>query len=673
MSVNMSATDEELRASLAVANIPTMLMVLVHLTGDERYLREPFCVTPGRGLDVNDAGGLSDIVRERVRDDAFRVIRAWRDSGCLMPAPLPPERLAEMMTACVGEPVAAEYVPMMIEQMGWAPSVSNCPVPETSRSEARNPRVTVVGAGMSGILAGIRLGAAGIDYTIVEKNDKVGGTWFENTYPGCGVDTPGYLYSYSFESWTWSREYPFRSEVREYLEHCALKYGVHPNIQFKSEVIGARWDDDEMVWNISLRRGDGSLDEIVSKVLVSGVGQLNRPVVPPIDGLDTFHGPVAHTAQWDADLDVTGRSVAVVGTGASAMQFVPAIADIAREVKVFQRSPQWVSPNEHYSRVATTDSDILFDQVPFYRRWYRFRLFWMFNDKVHPTLQLDPSWPHPERSVNAANDRHRQFLTSYIRSELGDRQDLLDDVVPTYPPFGKRMLQDCGWFATLRRQNVALRTERVTRIEHDGLITDDGVTHPADVIVFATGFDSRRMLYPMRIEGRDGTTLRDVWGDENAQAYLGITVPGFPNLFCLYGPNTNPGHGGSVVFQAECQVEYLLSMLGRMDKLNLESVEVRGDVHDLYNAQVDAAHDRMIWTHQGMDVWYRNRNGRVVTNTPWRFVDYWRMTRSADPDDYVVRRPGGLIDDARECQRARRDPENVLEDNIGSQSLSIEI
>jgi 4-hydroxyacetophenone monooxygenase len=632
-ATRLTLDDESLKNALAVANIPALLMVLVHLTGDSRYLHPPFVPTPARGLDAHDSGGLDPEVQTEVRMEAFEVLRAWRDRGQVPPAPVSADRFIEMMGASIGGPVEPAQGPMVREQIGLGPDPDAEPPPPLV---AASHHAVILGAGMSGILAAIRFEQAGIPYVVVEKNAYVGGTWLENHYPGCGVDTPGHLYAYSFEPATWSRFYPPWDEVREYLEQSAERHGVLRHVRFGAEAVKARWDEEAQRWHVRLRARDGTENDVTGTILISAVGQLNRPKVPVIPGLDSFTGQSAHTAAWRDDIDLVGKRVAVVGTGASSMQFVPAVADEAERVLVFQRSPQWASPNANYRQKISPEIASLFEQVPFYYEWYRFRLFWMFNDNVYWALQKDPSWPHPERSVNATNDRHREFLTTYIRSELGDRQELLPDVLPTYPPFGKRMLMDCGWYRTVARDDVDLVTERIEGVTANGVVTTDGVLHEVDVIAFATGFDALRVLHPLDIVGRGGQTIREVWGDDDAQAYLGVTVPGFPNFFCLYGPNTNPGHGGSVVFQAECQMHYVMALLRAMAERGVSTVDVRPEVHRRFTERVDAAHERMIWTHQGMDTWYRNARGRVVTNTPWRFVDYWAMTRTADLDEYSV-------------------------------------
>jgi 4-hydroxyacetophenone monooxygenase len=261
-------------------------------------------------------------------------------------------------------------------------------------------------------------------------------------------------------------------------------------------------------------------------------------------------------------------------------------------------------------------------------------LAWTFNDKTHPALQIDPDWPHPDRSINAINDGHRKFFTKYLRTSLGDREDLVAKALPTYPPFGKRMLLDNGWFTALRRENVELVTDPIEEVTETG-VRAGGREYPAQTIALATGFQARRILHDLDVTGRAGVDLRDEWGEEDARAYLGVTTPGFPNLFFTYGPNTNLGHGGSYIMILECQVTYLRDLLAQMVDGGIETVECRPEVNEAYNERVDAAHARMIWSHTGMHTWYRNAQGRVVTNSPWRLVDYWHMTSHADLADFV--------------------------------------
>jgi 4-hydroxyacetophenone monooxygenase len=617
-------------AALRQANIPSLLAVLYQLTGDQSWLDDPYRPTRTRGLEDHDTGGLPDEIQSQVRAAALEALRRWADGKQpAVPAPVGDELVA-LMSHNVGESVPAEFEPMMAVELGFRATEP----PQVSRRDAGFSAL-VIGAGVSGMAAALALREAGIPVTVLEKNDEVGGTWLENRYPGCGVDTPSYLYSFRRYQRRWSTYFGKRDEVEAYLAGFADHYELRRDIWFGCEAISARWDAETALWTVTVRSRRGDLRQLRANVVISAVGQLNRPKVPELPGIDSFAGPLFHSACWPAGLDITGRRVAVVGTGASAMQIVPAIADRVASLAVFQRSPQWIAPNDNYFRPVSDEVHWLLERVPFYAAWYRFRLAWNFNDKIHSTLVVDPDWPDAARSVSAANDGHRRHLTRYIRSELEGRDDLLDKCLPPYPPFGKRMLLDNGWYRALRRPNVELVTDAAEEITPRGVRTADGTVREADVIVFATGFDAQRLLHPLEVTGTSGT-IREAWGDDDPRAYLGMTAPGFPNFFVMYGPNTNLGHGGSWITMAECQSQYLAELLVRMVDGKIASVDCRADVHDRYNDEVDAAHARMIWTHRGMRNWYRNASGRVVTNSPWRVADYYLRTQHPNLADFEL-------------------------------------
>ena len=371
-------------------------------------------------------------------------------------------------------------------------------------------------------------------------------------------------------------------------------------------------------------------------VVITATGQLNRPKVPHIPGLESFDGPIFHTANWPSDLDLTGKRVAIVGTGASAMQVLPAIASTVGHATVFQRSPQWVSSSDVYFAEMGDDANYLMDVVPLYRLWYRTRLAWNFNDRVHSSLQVDPEWEHPQRSINPMNDAHRRVFTRYIKRELEGRPDLIEKSLPDYPPFGKRMLLDNGWYAALKRDNVTLIADAVSSITANSVVAQNGSETEVDVVILATGFETHKLLTPIDVRGRSGESIRDIWGPEDAHAYLGITVPDFPNFFITCGPGTVLGHGGSYITIAECQVRYIVDVLIDMVDKRIGAVECKADVEAEYVRKHDEAHAKMIWSHGGMDNWYRNDAGRVVSTLPWRIVDYWEMTRRADLNDFVM-------------------------------------
>ncbi len=623
-----------LRAALEAADIVPLALALVHLGGDASLLDR---VRPH----VEGPWDFSQHVPPDLAAE-IRARLAHELSQAPSPAhPMPDEAtLVKMMSTAVGETVSGEYVPMMLEEL----SLDGRDRRQAAwRAKPAAPvldafRVAVIGAGMSGLAAAIRLREAGIPFTVLEKNDALGGTWYENRYPGCGVDSPNHFYSYSFEpNHEWSEFFSKRDELWSYFERCADRHDLRRDIRLRTEVLGAQWDEAAARWRLRLRNADGAEETLAASALISAVGQLNRPFVPQLPGIGDFAGPAFHTARWDPDVALGGRRVAIIGTGASAMQAAPALADAVSRLTIFQRTPHWAVPNPNYHRRVSAQKKWVLEHVPFYARWYRFQLFWAFGDGIHPALQIEPGWHDPQRSLNAANERFRRAMTRHLRRELEGDEELIAKVTPSYPPYGKRMLIDNHWYRMLRRPNVSLVTDSIRRVTRDAIETADGARHRADAIVFATGFEAARMLAPMELRGRGGVPLRELWGDDDPRAYLGITVPGFPNFFVLYGPNTNLGHGGSIIFHTECQVRYVMLCLREMLERGWRSLECRGEVHDAYNARVDAAHRRMVWSHPGMGNWYRNASGRVTQNSPWRLVDYWRMTREPDFADYRTR------------------------------------
>ncbi|MBA0050902.1 NAD(P)/FAD-dependent oxidoreductase [Streptomyces sp. AJS327] len=621
--------------ALEDANIPTLISVLAHLTGEERWLRRPFRPTRTKGLSEHADGGLDGgtqaTVRRAVRDLLVRTPRP-------APAPLSDERLAAIMSNCMGEEVPLQYAGLMREEMGLEPRFD----PERlRRCERRDDySVTIVGAGASGLCMAIQLKLAGIAFTVLEKNPDLGGTWFENRYPDCGVDTPSYWYSYSFNPGNWARYYSKRDDVHAYFRETAERFGILEHIEFDTKVDRAEWNPESATWTIQASRGDGTRSTHRSSFVISAVGQLNMPKTPEIPGAPTFTGRQFHSARWPHDLDLRGKRVAVIGTGASAMQLVPAIRDEVAHLTIFQRSPQWVARNTEYTREVSDSTRYLMEHVPHYAAWYRMRQVWAFGDKIFQSLVVDPAWAGTSDAINSVNEGYRSYFTKYMREQLAGHPDLQHKAIPSYPPFGKRMLLDNGWFDTLKAPHVELVTDRITGIEPGGVVTGETV-HEADVIVYATGFEALNLLGSLEVEGRDGATLRDRWGDDDARAFLGMTERGFPNLFFLYGPNTNLGHGGSLLFIAECQARYILDLLAQVIDEGTRAVECRQDLRDQYNRDIDRAHEALIWTHPGMSTWYRNNRGRVVTNSPWRLLDLWEMTRHADLSEYDTDTFGG--------------------------------
>lgn len=626
-----SDSQTQLDEALRGANLPTLIAVLVHLTGDDRWLHAPYAPKRARGLDDNDDGGLPQDIQEEVRT-ALRAALAEYGAGRLTPTELSPARITEILSAVLHEAVPPEYGPLLSEELG----ITSRSVALTTPRAGSGFSVGVIGVGMSGIAAARELQASGIRYEVLEKNDGVGGTWYENFYPGCGVDTPSSLYSYSFSPKSdWSRYFAKRDEVSDYFEKAAEQARILENITFGVEVESAVWDGERRSWTVTARTRAGERIVRTYSVLISAVGQVNRPNIPAIEGADAFGGIAVHTAAWDPSVDVTGKKVVVIGTGASAMQLVPAIAPSAGDVTVFQRSKHWVLPHPNYQRSISNEVQLANDLIPFYTQWYRLRAFWNFGDRLHESLRIDPDWPHPQRSINQTNENHRVFLTDYIKQQLGERLDLLDVTLPTYPPYTKRPLIDNGWYRALTRANVHIVDSGAARITETGVVDGNGHEHAADILVYATGFKIQQFLHPIDVRGRSGRSLREIWGPDDARAYLGVTVPDFPNLFILNGPNTFAGHGGSAILATEFQLRYAMQGIERIASGAATSVEVRQDVCEDYNHEIDAVMATMIWSHRGTETYFRNSAGRVVVNSPWKYIDYWRRTLVYRPDEYV--------------------------------------
>lgn len=615
-----------LRAGIDAANIPALLMCLVQLTGDPAWLTGPFVPRRGRGLDDNDTGGLDDDLQRTIRDAAYNAVMAW-STGAPLALPRPSNaELAAMLGIAMCEPVPVDYGDVVAFSMQFDP-------PAPPARSARKLTAIVIGGGISGICAGIELQRAGIDYTIFEKNADFGGTWWENRYPGCGVDTPNLTYTFSSNPADWSQHFPLQGEIEAYLLETARSFGLYDHAQFDTKVERAEWIAADSKWSVTTTKADGASETHVADIVMSAVGILNIPKFPHIPGLDTFTGEVLHTSAWRDDIDLAGKRVAVIGNGASGMQVAPAIADTVAEMTIFARSKQWIAPFPQFRKAVPDGVRYLMKVFPLYRHWVEQRLSWTFNDRVHGTLTRDPDWVDPTRSINAVNDGHRQFFTNYYKEQLGDRQDLLPLLLPDYPPFLKRMLLDNGWFRTLRKPHVRLIPEHLAEVRGDTLVAASGEEVKVDAIILATGFQTTNVLGSYDVIGRDGLILRDVWDGDNAAAYLGTLVPGFPNFFILLGPNVGAGHGGSMIRNIENQAHYAMRIIDALIVQNAASVEVRDDVYRAYVAKLDAAHEKLVWTHPGADNWYRNSRGRIIAITPWRNDAFWRMTRTADPAD----------------------------------------
>jgi len=629
--------DASIADALADVCIPALMCSMVHLTGDPSWIRGE--IRP-RSAILNDyVSGLTADEQADVRARALPAIAAWRDAGCPEPATPSPELVKEMMDFMAAAPVDPAVVDMFADDLHLDGADSGAITwgDEIPAEAKAGFHVVVIGCGESGLLAGIRLDQAGIDYTIVEKTDGPGGTWRDNRYPGARVDIGSHFYCYSFEpSDHWSEYFCRQPELQRYFEHVMTTYGVDRNCRFGTEVVRAVWHETSATWDVEVRTADGATDHLVANVIISGTGALNAPKMPDIPGMDDFAGPSFHSARWPEGLDLTGKRVAQIGAGASGFQIAPTIAPEVEHLDIFQRTAQWMFPNMNYHRAVPEGDAWAMRHLPFYARWFRFLMFYPASGLSIENSRIDPDWHDPEgRSFSRANFERRTIFEGWITSHLEGRPDLVEKSMPHYPPSAKRMLQDNGsWLKCLLRDNVELIRTGIERVCAEGVVTVDGELHPADVIIYATGFRHNDYLFPMTIIGRDGVNLREQFGDEPT-AYLGITIPNFPNLFCLYGPGTNLAHGASLIFQSECQVNYVLDAIRQLLVTGSRAMEPKRPVHDAYVETYVSEINQMVWAHPTVKYsHFKNKDGRIYTLSPWPIPKYWDWTRAVDVDDF---------------------------------------
>ncbi len=633
----LPADDDAVEALLRRIPVPPLLVALAQATGDLSLLRDELRPDPTQARDPH--GGMSTEQRATARRVMVDALRRLRVGGTRSIPTSDVEAVRYLMSFLCGEEISDDYLELLREELGVPGEDLRAPLWHKDQIDDDRPfLVAIVGAGMSGLLAAHRLHQAGIDYVILEKNDDVGGTWLDNRYPGCRVDVPNHLYSYSFaQSRDWPQSFSPRDVLLDYFRRCADDLELTKNVRFGTEVVAAAFEEESGGWVLTLRTDDGAEETLEANVLISAVGQLNRPNIPDIPGRASFSGPWFHSARWDDSVELAGKTVAVIGTGASAIQVIPAIAGEVGQLLVYQRTPNWFLPTPEYHDDLPEATRWLLHNIPFFSEWYRLWLFWRLAEGALPAARVDPGWSQDGRSVSALNDGLRELLTQYLRSQFSDAPELLEAVIPAYPPLAKRILLDNGaWASTLKRPKVELITDPIDGIDPDGITTADGRSRDVDVIVYATGFQASRFLTPMDVSGRGGVDLHTHWGQDDARAYLGITVPGFPNLFCLYGPNTNLVANGSIIFFSECEVGYVLCCLRLLLESDKKALDCRADVHDAYNELIDDGNTKMAWGAAGVNSWYKNSRGRITQNWPFSLLEFWQRTREPNPADYEL-------------------------------------
>lgn len=635
----IGVSDAQIDDAVAQAGLMPLLMAVVHITGSLAILDEAGRTAPP-SYSTDLTGGVPPERAAALRAHAAGAIKSWRDAGC--PAPVLPDeiQLRRMIDTLAGRALETGYEELLTEELGFAGDARDFhwdkPVPPAAKS--RLP-VLVIGAGLSGIAMGHRLKQAGIPFTIVEKNAGPGGTWFENRFPGARVDVPSHCYSYSFIRDTrWPEVFSAWPVLRAYLREATERLGLTAHIRYGVEAARAAYDEASASWQVTLRH-EGKEEVQQFAALVSAVGQLNRPLIPKIEGEDTFAGQRIHTSRWPENLDIAGKKIILIGTAATALQVMPELAKQAAKLTVFQRSPTWVLVHPEYRRAVSEGEQWAIDHLPGYARWYRVILYNWAMDGTPKHMMIDPDWQGGPQAVSAANEASRIRLTNGMKAAIGDRPDLHEKLIPAYPPYVKRPnLGDGGYFRAFSQPNVTLCTDGIARFTSAGIIDEKGVLHEADIVVYATGFRALEYLAPMEITGRGGERLDAFWGDE-PRAHLGITVPHFPNFFLMYGPGTNLGFNGNLFFNAECQARYISGCLKWMIEDGLAAIDVKPEIYADYARRMDTALARFTWSHGGAGSWYKNKEGKVIANSPWPLLQYWQWTKAPDRSEFTVTMP----------------------------------
>ncbi len=483
------------------------------------------------------------------------------------------------------------------------------------KSNNAQPSIIIIGTGFGGLGMAIQLKKAGFTTVmLLEKAGQLGGTWRDNTYPGAACDVQSHFYSYSFEpKHDWSRKFGLQHELLEYMEHCADKYGIREHIRFNSEVAEAAFDDTRNRWTLTLASGE----KLEAQVVITATGQLNQPAWPDIKCMGSFEGTVFHSARWNHDYDLKGKRVAVIGTGASAIQFVPEIAGKVESLALFQRSAAWVLPKP--DRAFRPWEQTLFKAIPAWDRLYRYLIYWKNESRGLAFTKFSGLL---DIFARQAKREARKYVTD---------PDKLKHIIPDYQIGCKRILISNDWYPTINRSNLDLVTDPIEKIDAKGVQTRSGKHYPVDAIIFGTGFRASEFLSPIRVTGRGGITLNEAWNN-GAAAFKGITVSGFPNLFMLYGPNTNLAHN-SILYMLESQFQYVLSALDALQNHPGTAMDVRKDQWERYSSMMQKGLEGSVWS-SGCSSWYLDENGKNTLNWPGFTFSYRLSTRNVDPTDY---------------------------------------
>ncbi len=631
----LGASDEQIEQAVAQGDPMVLRGLIYQLTGDPELKQMALKKVPSGLWEAAAPASEDDVAM--VRRKAADFLKAYRDSGAGAIDYGPAERVPESLGLIIGGEVPEDALEMYLEEIGlnpWARSLQWRETPDPKR--LADFSVTVVGTGMGGLNAALQLKRAGIPFNVFEKNSGVGGTWWENRYPGARVDTPSRMYAHVFGvDYSFSSAYCDHVENREYFDWVADALDIRGDITFDTEVVALHWNEAEALWDIRVRGPEGERS-LQSNAVITSVGFLNRPNIPEIPGMEDFAGESWHTARWPEDADLRGKRVAVVGTGCTGYQLVPELARVEGvEITVFQRTPQWLMSIPGYLSQIPEQVRWLDRNLPFHTNFMRFRASYRTDADLLAMFEVDPEFDDPNAS-SATNKALRDRSIEFLEQKLDDPK-LREIMTPKHPVWSARpVLVDSEYsiLDALKLDNVSLVTGGVKRVDRDGVVAEDGSHYPVDVIVFATGVRANEYLYPMEITGRGGLRIEDYWADGGARAYLGCMVHGFPNLWTLYGPNTNGGL--PVAANHEMATLYAMQCMERMIVEGKRSVEVTEDAYWRFARLVDERNAGLVWSDPRGNSYYWSKHGRSAVMNPFGGAEMWNFLHRPDWDELDI-------------------------------------
>ena len=621
-------TDQQIDGTVAYADPMVVRGLLYQLTRDESLFEIKTKLSNVGLVDVHTLAERGDAAGLRAKAAAY--LKRHRDAGAVAPR-LDRSLIPASLGLTAGREIPGDELEMWLETTGLDPWGRTFAWKERPPAEQiENFQVAVIGAGMGGLAAALTLKRAGIPFFVIERGSEVGGTWFANRYPGARVDSPSRIYAHIFGT-----EYGFRhafapqAENLDYFRWVADNFDLRRHVLFNTEVVSLAWDDAEAMWEINATGPEGPLAWRVNAVITS-VGFLSRPSIPNIPGIESFQGRAFHTAEWPDEIDLTDKRVALVGTGASGYQLAPELAKMAGHLRIFQRTPSWCFDVRGYLGELPPEALWLERCFPYYRNFNRFRQSWIIGPEPQAqSFRIDPGFVD-DFARSARNKEMRDKRVAFIRAKLADRPDIAEKMIPDLPPLAARwVLMDPAdsIYDALLRDNVELVTDGIDRINPGGVTGADGREHPADVIVFATGFKANEYLWPMEVRGRNGLRPQNLWKEDGPRAYLGAMLPGFPNFFMVYGPNSNSMGGLGVTDFEEMVVRFSVDCIAGLISRQKRSLTVSEAAYRTYNKELDVFESRMLYTDPRAKSYYKNKFGRSSVNNAIDVRKMWRWLR----------------------------------------------